>query len=228
MPKGHLLNLALMLAFDIMPQTLGNHGLVGKVRRRLDKGGHDLGLSLARRYNGALYQDSADRLVLENQIFPYYQLNHEHNRIVFVGCDWYTSGYARRFALKSFQTIDRDPDRANFGAESHHVGPMKVISAINRPSSIDVVFCNGVIGWGLDDRDEAEASFAAAHNVLRPGGHLIVGWNDLPQHAPFDLMSLPSIGRFERFTFPPLGVERHRVDHDMKHVFDFFAKPKSG
>ena len=88
MPKGHLLNLALMLAFDIMPQTLGNHGLVGKVRRRLDKGGHDLGLSLARRYNGALYQDSADRLVRGNRIVPYYQLNHEHTRSAVVGGGW--------------------------------------------------------------------------------------------------------------------------------------------
>lgn len=70
MPKGHILNLALMLAFDIMPQALGNQGLVGKVRRRLDKGGHDLGLRLARRYNGALYQESADRLILENKSSP--------------------------------------------------------------------------------------------------------------------------------------------------------------
>jgi SAM-dependent methyltransferase len=228
MPKGHIINLALMLAFDIMPQTLGNQGLVGRVRRRLDKGGHDLGLRLARRYNGALYQDSADRLVLENRIFPYYQLSSDHKRIVFVGCDWYTSGYARRFALNFFQTIDRDPDRADFGAENHHVGPMKVMSKINRPGSIDVVFCNGVIGWGLNDRDEAEASFAAAFDTLRPGGHLIVGWNDLPQYTPFELKSLDSIARFERFDFPPLGASQYRVDHAMQHVFDFYAKPISG
>lgn len=155
-------------------------------------------------------------------------MSSDHTRIVFVGCDWYTSGYARRFAPKSFQTIDRDPDRADFGAESHHLGPMKVIGAINQPGSIDVVFCNGVIGWGLNDRDEAEASFAAVYDILRPGGHLVVGWNDLPQYAPFELISLTSIARFERFEFPPLGASQHRVDHEMKHVFEFFAKPKHG
>ncbi len=196
-----------------------------RIARRTQRLARETLMAAAQRLGAVFYQDSADRAVLENVIFPYYQLSPAHRRILFVGCDWYTAGYARRMSFKSFATIDPDPARARFGATIHQVAPMRRLSDMHAPGSLDLVICNGVFGWGLDDPAEAERSIEAAWTALRPGGHLVVGWNDVARHAPFDVPGLAALRRFTPIEFPPLGVHRHGVDHDMRHTFAFFAKP---
>lgn len=197
-----------------------------RIGRFAHRRAHDAAVRIALRFGGALYQDTPDRAVLENVIFPYYQLSDEHRSLLFVGCDWYTTGYARRFALKSYATIDPDRARARYGAPRHAIAPMSLLGDHHPSASLDVVFCNGVIGFGLDDPAEADASFSAAFDALRPGGHFILGWNDVPRHRPFELSGIPALARFEPLVFAPLRTARHRVAHDIGHVFDFYRKPE--
>lgn len=199
--------------------------LTRRIARRAERTARKAVMAAASHFGGVFYQDTADRAVLENVVFPFYQLSTAHRRILFVGCDWYTAGYARRMSFKSFATIDPDPARARFGAVNHAIAPMSRLGDAHAPGSLDLVVCNGVIGWGLDDPAEAERSFAAAWTALRPGGHLVVGWNDVARHMPFDIDGIAALRRFTPVTFPPLGAMRHTVDHDMRHTFAFFAKP---
>lgn len=183
------------------------------------------GLRLAGAQDSAFYLDTPDRLILENVIFPFYQLSPEHQKILFIGCDWYTAGYARCFRLKRYMTMDPDPARATYGAALHQTAPMARLANAHADGSLDLIVCNGIIGWGLNDLGEANTSFDAAYAALRPGGHLIIGWNDLDAHRPFALADVAALGRFERLTFPPLSSAQHRVEHKMRHVFDFYVKP---
>lgn len=225
MPKHFLYNLAIMAAADVVPQAAQSQQLFARAIRRLNRSVHDLGVMLASTHGGAFYQNTPDRLVLENTIVPFYQLSGDHRAIFFVGCDWYTAGYARRFSLKNYATIDPDANRAKFGAANHQIAPMRNLGAAHAPNSLDLIVCNGVIGWGLDDIAEAETSFDAAFAALRPGGHLIVGWNDLPRHLPFAIDSVEALGKFNSLVFPPLSAAQFRVDHALRHIFNFYVKP---
>ena len=186
---------------------------------------HRAAVELGLRMNGSFFYPSEDRSILECLIIPYYQISAEHRRILSIGTDWYTQGYDRMFALKDMSTLDVDPAAARYGAPRHIVGPMSVISDHFVPSALDLIICNGVVGWGLDTAADAQASFAAAFDALRPGGHLIVGWNDLEKHRPFDLSEIPAIRRFESWKFPPLRTAQHLVDNAWRHTFNFYKKP---
>ncbi len=91
-------------------------------------------------------------------------------------------------------------------------------------AALDVIFLNGIIGWGLNARDEAEKVFSACHRCLRKGGHFIVGWNDLSEHLPFRLEAVESLGKFAPLVFPPLGTSEYAVDNEWRHTFSFFCK----
>ena len=70
--------------------------------------------------------------------------------------------------------------------------------------SVDAIVCNGVVGFGLDDPQEADRSFTACANVLKPGGLLVLGWS--ASGSPFDPMKLAAISRhFEPGGLPSLG-----------------------
>ena len=154
----------------------------------------------------------------------FYQLSQAHQAIVFVGTDWYTHGYTRMFSLKDYTTIDANPEKARYGAKQHIVDDVGNIEQYMQPGSLDVVFLNGIIGWGLNALDEAERAFAACHRCLRKGGHLVVGWNDLPEHLPFRIEAVESLGKFRSVVFPPLETSEHLVDNEWRHTFSFFCK----
>ena len=196
----------------------GRSGFVGDMM-------HRLGVEIGLRCNGSFYYPSEDRSILECLIIPYFQVSAEHEHILFVGADWYTQGYARMFGRKQFATIDASPAAARYGASHHVIDSMQTVGRHFRPESLDLLVCNGVIGWGLDRAEDADLAFDAAFRCLRPGGHFIVGWNDLEGHRPFRLSSLANIGRFEAWVFPPLDSCQHPVDNAWRHVFNFYRKP---
>ena len=105
-------------------------------------------------------------------------------------------------------------------AQSHQGGEAN----LELPDLSQVIFFNGIIGWGLNSREEAEKAFDVCHRCLRPGGHLLIGWNDLPEHRPFRLQEIEALSKFERWTFPPLDTSEHLVANEWRHVFSFFRK----
>jgi SAM-dependent methyltransferase len=186
---------------------------------------HAISVQLGLKYGGSFFYPSEDRGILECLIIPYYQLSGEHNVLWFVGIDWYTQGYNRMFSRKTFTTLDVNPAQSRYGAQRHFVDTALNLDRYAPVNSIDVIFFNGIIGWGLNSREEAEKAFDVCYRCLRPGGHLLIGWNDLPEHRPFRLQEIEALSKFERWTFPPLETSEHLVSNEWRHVFSFFRKP---
>jgi SAM-dependent methyltransferase len=92
------------------------------------------------------------------------------------------------------------------------------------PGSLDLIICNGVFGWGLDEKENCEEAFAAAHVALKPGGQMLLGWNDVPRRCPFALESIASLSRFREHEFALFGRYRYLTDTVYRHVFDFYQK----
>ncbi len=199
----------------------------GSMRARLGNAGyalHRVGILIGLRFGGSFYFPSDDRTVLENKILPFYQLSPSHQDILFVGTDWYTHGYSRLFSDKrSFATLDFSPPKAKFGAQRHVIDSVTNVATHFQPGSLDVVMLNGILGWGLDSLDDADAAIAGCFRCLRPGGHLVIGWNDIPKYTPFALRDIPALAGFKAETLSAIGTHELVVDNEWRHVFSVFA-----
>jgi len=174
---------------------------------------------------GASRIESADRTLLEQELLAGYAADPALGTLLFVGCEWYTRHYAALFDPDRgrFRTIDIDPAKARHGAAGHIVAPLQDAAAHLAPASVDVIVCNGVYGFGIDERGELARAFAASHAVLRPGGALLLGWNDVPALAPFDPSEVALAAGFERDPARGPGW-RVRTDTPSRHTFDFYLR----
>jgi SAM-dependent methyltransferase len=169
--------------------------------------------------------DTEDRRILEESVFPHYCNNPEFRSVLFVGCAVFTSHYQKTFfADKEFWTIEPEAAQAKFGSTRHVIAPLEELSEHFAPGYFDVIFCNGVYGWGLDSMAQGEAAFAQCHSCLRDGGHLVFGWNDVPARTPFSLDDIQSRNAFKHVEFPALKSWRYFTDTRHRHVFDFYKK----
>jgi len=169
---------------------------------------------------------SADRRLLEETLLPGYAADAALDRLLFVGCDWYTRDYVEMFAPRRDRlcTVDIDPAKARFGAAGHVVAPMQEIDRHFPAESLDVVIANGVYGFGIDDREGLSRAFAASHTVLREGGTLVLGWNDVTALAPFDPAPVALAQGFGRAVNGPLGTWRVVTDTPLRHTFDTYER----
>jgi hypothetical protein len=165
------------------------------------------------------------RLTLERRILPPIARDATFPRILFVGCEWYTWRYAWLFRRREYWTIERRPE-----ASRHYGGPRAIADDVGRldrhfdAGALDVVICNGVLGWGVDSAEAAAAMFAQIHRALRPGGLFVLGWTNGAPHRPVDIDTTSSLRGFEPSVFPPLGTARHLTQNPLPHVFSFFRK----
>lgn len=166
-----------------------------------------------------------DRRVLEDVVFAHFRERPDCRRVLFVGCDWYTRHYERFFPNQEYWTLERSPRRRKHGAAHHVTDTLERLAEHFPPGHFDLIICNGVVGWGLDRRQDAEVAFDACHTVLRAGGVLVIGWNDIPEKRPFPLEELHSLARFEPFVLPPLGASRHLTRTRDRHSFLFLTRP---
>lgn len=166
-----------------------------------------------------------DRDTLEQVILPAYAARSDVRTVLFVGCAWYTRHYEKMLPGRVYRTIDPDPWKKRFGARRHIVAGLESLDAHVAPGSVDLIVCNGVFGWGLDDRADCERAFDACFTALRPSGELIIGWNDVPEHRPLELASLQSLARLRPLIFVPLGSSQYLANPDNRHVFSFYARP---
>jgi len=167
---------------------------------------------------------TTDRIVLEHQILKHYAANPSLQNILFVGCDADTAGYHEHFKGRRYVTLEPNADNRSFGATEHIVGTMENMGDHIPAGSLDLILCNGVFGWGLDEKENCEKAFSAAHVALKPGGQLLVGWNDVPRRCPFPLESINSLSRFRNYEFPLFGSHRYLTETVYRHVFDFYVK----
>ena len=168
---------------------------------------------------------TTDRIVLEHQIFKHYAAHAELQNILFVGCDADTAGYHETyFHDRRFVTVEPNELNRDFGAKEHIVGTLEELGKHIPAGSLDLIICNGVFGWGLDDKDNCEKAFAAAYEALKPGGQMLLGWNDVPRRCPFPLESIASLSKFRKHEFPLFGSWRYLTDTVYRHTFDFYLK----
>lgn len=208
----------------------------GAARSRPVSGPHDWGLHL--RWAGirlrnllgiAARMDSPDRVLLEQRILPAYARRPEIRRVLFIGVDWYTMHYRRYFAAATdFRTLDVDPRQARFGARRHICDAAQHVDRHFAPGSLDLVICNGVFGWGLDAADATREAFAACLRCLRPGGEMLLGWNDVAAHAPFDPSTVALAVGFEKCDLAPLGCWRTQVPMPTRHTYEAYVRPAPG
>jgi hypothetical protein len=165
-----------------------------------------------------------DRRVLEQTIFPYFVDRPEFPTVLFVGTAWYTEPYNHIFREKNYSTIEIDPSQAQYGASRHIVDSLEYVDRHFAPRSLNLIICNGVFGWGLDQRSTVEKAFGHCYELLRSGGILIVGWNDLPEHRPFLLEDCDALKLFQPWDFPPLGTAQYQTPSKNRHTFNFYIR----
>jgi SAM-dependent methyltransferase len=168
--------------------------------------------------------DTEDRRVLGAVILQHYRTSIAVDSLLFVGTRWYTRHYAEGWGEKRFVTLDVDPAAARFGAQHHVTASAADVALHLAPGSFDAVIFNGVYGWGMNDADDVQRALLGFHQVLRPRGHLVFGWNDVPARIPFAWHELPAMALFEPLHFAPLGCRSLELPTDNRHRFDFFAR----
>jgi SAM-dependent methyltransferase len=166
--------------------------------------------------------DTEDRRLLERDILPWFAGQDRIQRILFVGCDWYTRHYERVFAHRDYWTMESLADRRRYGARQHVTDSVTNVKAHFPDRHFDLILFNGVLGWGLHDVNDAHAALRALPDLLAPGGLLLVGWNDTAERRVLDPEELPLV---TRWTFPPWGVSRRALPDAGRHVFDFYIRP---
>src|SRR3954447_6908983 len=170
------------------------------------------------------YMKTNDRRVLEDTILPAIADSPDVNDVLFIGCDYYTRGYRNVFAHCNYWTIEIDPLKSKFGARQHIADSAENLCLHFKPGTFDIILCNGVIGWGLDTRDGIERMLESCWCCLRERGVLLIGWNDVPEHAPVALSDLQSLRKFHPYVFPALGVNELETDTDLRHTYNFYTK----
>jgi SAM-dependent methyltransferase len=172
-----------------------------------------------------LHDPGVDRYLLEHALFPALLADPGVQRVLFVGCEWYTRRYPQRFAGRSFVTIDVDPAKARYGGRPHLVASFADVDHHVAAGSLDAVVANGVIGFGLDDPADCERALAASFRCLRPGGWLVIGWNDVDDLRPVRLGELDSLRAYEHVPLPPFPTADHPTFSPARHVFSFYRRP---
>lgn len=167
-----------------------------------------------------------DRRVLEGDILPELARDPSITRLLFVGVQWYTKGYPAAFGGKTFATIDPDPEVAGLGGHPHAIGRIQDVGRHFPGVVFDAIVMTGVIGYGLDDRDEVDRALSACAGALRPGGWLILGVDELrPTHV--DPCASPAIEAFEPRPFGAAASARLDIAipfKERRHTFLFWKR----
>lgn len=184
--------------------------------RRLRRTAHGLGVDFSMR--------TPDRQVLEQVILPALKDDPAVETILFVGCDWYTHKYERLFEDRTYWTLEIDPGKDMFGSRRHVTDSLVEVGRHFAPETFDVVVCNGVFGWGLDEKSDVEKAFRGVRECLKPGGFLVLGWNDVDEHRPQPLPSYQWFSTFRPYVFPPVNTSQYETGTENRHIYSFFVR----
>ena len=169
--------------------------------------------------------NTQDRIILENIIIPFYLARKNNQRLLFVGCAPYTKHYNEYFKDHEYWTIDPDPSQKYFGAkDKHYIIPLEEIDNYFDADFFDLIICNGVFGYGLNQPHQCEKAFNNCFKCLKDNGSLILGWNNVAQYKPLDLDSLDSLRKFKKQKQSPFNAEELKADGFANHTFNFYQK----
>jgi SAM-dependent methyltransferase len=165
-----------------------------------------------------------DRNVLEEIIFPYILAVYEPKTILDIGREDYQTFYNKFFSRRELWSLDFDPKRKKYGAKRHITDDASNVGSHFEKDYFDFILMNGVFGWGLNDADKIEKTFASIYDILKPGGVFILGWNDTKDLTPVPLTEIEALNKFAPLQFPELenSVQFKCINGD--HTYNFFVK----
>jgi len=173
------------------------------------------------------YLKMDDRRVLETIVLPYFQHQKNLQDVLFIGCDWYTRGYRKYFYGKNYWTMDFNPAQKKYGSNKHIVDACEHVSKHFGPSTLDLIICNGVYGYGLNELEKFEEAVLGFIASLRENGIFVLGWDDNPTRTPFPLTESQGMSLLGRYVLPPLGTSHYLTANEGRHTYDFFVKRTS-
>lgn len=177
-----------------------------------------------RRIDGHFRLRTPDRIFLEDRVLPWLRDEARVKSVLDIGCDWYTRSYPELLKAERYETIDLDPEKARHASGGrHHVGSLLELDRHCERGAFDLVICNGVFGWGVNGREKIAAAAGQIAGVMRPGGWLVLGWNDAEPWRPECLKSFDA-APFARAEFPPEGSDTHRTATKSQHTYRFFRR----
>jgi SAM-dependent methyltransferase len=118
------------------------------------------------------------RIVLVHEILPAYAAC--GGRILWIGCRRYTKKYGPLLERNGGEcwTVDIEIAHAKWGEKGHHfTWDLISIDRLFAVASFDTVLCNGVFGFGVNERPAQLTALRAMGSILKPGGRLLLGWN---------------------------------------------------
>jgi SAM-dependent methyltransferase len=173
--------------------------------------------------NGRWRLATPDRVFLEDVIVPGFLADDEIRHVLDIGVAWYTRSYPRLFAGVDYWTVDFDPAKQRIAGPQHHTLSATQLTDAFGPGTFDLVLCNGVIGWGLNNPSDVEKALDECADVMRPGAWLVVGWNDMDGRRVAGLDDLLA-KRFRKEVFAPIGADHFIPDTHYAHRFDFHVR----
>ena len=169
---------------------------------------------------------SPDRTFLENVLLPELaNLLREHDRVLFVGLDYYTTSYGAFFNKQEFHTIDVVCWRRVYSRNGiHKTQDLKTLTNAYPPNYFQLIIVNGIFGFGIDDSAGIAKSLKEASQCLRPGGYILVGWNpgrkSLPLSFDFIVPNLVRCAPLKKYG----GVIDFITHQGDPHQYLFFTK----
>jgi Methyltransferase domain len=169
-----------------------------------------------------------DRLVLVKTLFK--TLAHQTDalstdkQVLWIGVCHTTAPYYARLERGSalVHTIDINPDSHRYGHPVRHsIASATAMQGVYQPHFFDLVFCNGVLGWGIDSPADQRTCFNEMAAVMKPGAVLVLGWNTHKMRDPLCDSSLFD-SHFAPHDLPGFG--RRMVVQGTTHVYDIFAR----
>lgn len=165
-----------------------------------------------------------DRNVLENIIFPYLLANFDLKTVLDIGREDYQEFYNIIFKNQEFWTLDYNPEHQEFGAPGRHIiDDAGNVKKYWQDNYFDLIILNGVIGWGLNDIEKIENALSGIIDILKPGGLLIIGWNNFKDVDVVNPDSIKALGRLKPFLFPPLKTDKFECVNG-NHTYNFYSK----
>lgn len=175
--------------------------------------------------NNVLKRDKFnDRNVLEQIIFPQVLGCNNPHAILDIGREDYQGFYNEFFEGRELWTMDIDPEREEFGSPGKHVtDDVANVEKHFEKDYFDFVLINGVLGWGLNNKQKVEKTFSGIFKIMKKDGILVIGWNDFEDVKIFKPKQIEALKKFKPFYFKPLKTEEFECSNG-EHKYSFFIK----
>jgi SAM-dependent methyltransferase len=173
-----------------------------------------------------VYWGSPVRNFLELEIFPYFRANSSFQRILFVGLHKYTIHYHTFFNnKKEVKTIDIDPLQKEYAEINNHiVDSITNIDNYIKNEHMDLVFMNGVYGWGLNEKQDFVNALEKIHKILKHNGVVVFGWNEITQYDPLEIRKNDYFENYRPYVINGKSEVLIEQLNPKRHVYRYYEK----